>query len=254
VLRPHNLARHALSARSVGRFKADALADDLQSLKSPPTVHKGDLARDLRDPAMLDLIIPRGTSCVVNSTAALSIREALDSIAPSSRARFFEAALFSKARIGYLLAAGKGHNPSHSDLIAELYATLDDKRIRDLMFDPVDGLTEVQIGQGCGSLTMRASDAQLSMMTAAISLELGRALDHPVDEGQVMIGMYDDQTGTTTWSRRAVQPFITVPIEGDEGWTLRISPRVAARIRAEASAHRDVETGGVLTGLASART
>lgn len=253
-LRPHNLARHALGAEHVSSNKADALAKELVGFGKAPTVHKGDLSHDLRESEHVKQIIPRAAGAAINSTASLSVREALDSAAtPHLRARLFEAALFGRGRGAFLLADGKGHNPSHCDLIAELYATLDDGRATELLFDPTGGLAEIQIGQGCGSLTMTMDDARLSAMTASLSLEISSALDAPTQEGLIVIGTADEDSPSTRWTRYSVPAFETVDVAGSDGWLLRLSRRVADRIRAEAKAYSSVETGGVMIGLTSAR-
>lgn len=253
-LRPHNLARHALGAEHVSSNKAEALAMELVGFGKAPTVHKGDLSHDLRDPEHVKQIIPKTAGAAINSTASLSVREALVSAAtPRLRARLFEAALFGRGRGAFLLADGKGHNPSHCDLIAELYATIDGGRAAELLFDPAGGLTEIQIGQGCGSLTMTMDDARLSAMTASLSQEISRALDTPVQQGLIVIGTADEDSPSTCWTRYIVPAFETVSIAGSDGWQLRLSRRVADRIRAEAKACPPVETGGVMIGLTSAR-
>lgn len=253
-LRPHNLARHALGAEHVSSNKAEALAKELVGFGKMPTVHKGDLSHDLRDAEHVKQIIPKTAGAAINSTASLSVREALVSAAtPRLRARLFEAVLFGRGRGAFLLADGKGHNPSHCDLIAELYATIDGSRAAELLFDPAGGLSEIQIGQGCGSLTMRMDDARLSSMTASLSQEISRALDTPVQQGLIVIGTADEDGPSTCWNRYIVPAFETVSIAGSDGWQLRLSQRVADRIRAEAKACPSVETGGVMIGLTSAR-
>ncbi|MFX4377520.1 hypothetical protein ABTA44_20945, partial [Acinetobacter baumannii] len=78
------------------------------------------------DPEHVKQIIPKAAGAAINSTASLSVREAVVSAAtPRLRAQLFEAALFGRGRGAFLLAVGKGHNPSHCDLIAELYANHD---------------------------------------------------------------------------------------------------------------------------------
>lgn len=254
LLRPHNLARHALGTEHVSCNKAEALAKELAGFGKRPAVHKGNLSHDLRDPAHVKQIIPKAAGAVINSTASLSVREALVSAAtPRIRARFFEAALFGRGRGAFLLADGEGHNPSHCDLIAELYATLDDGRAAELLFDPAGGLAEVQIGQGCGSLTMTMDDARLSAMTASLSQEISSALDTPTQEGLIVIGTADEHSPSTHWTRCIVPAFEMIAIAGSDGWQLRLSRRVAERIRAEAKAYSSVETGGVMIGLTSAR-
>lgn len=253
-LRPHNLARHALGAEHVSSNKAEALSKELVGFGKAPAVHKGDLSYDLRDPEKVKQIIPKATGAVINSTASLSVREALVSAAtPRLRARLFEAALFGRGRGAFLLADGEGHNPSHCDLIAELYATLDGGRATELLFDPAGGLAEIQIGQGCGSLTMTMDDARLSAMTASLSEEISSALDTPTHDGLIVIGTADEDSPSTRWTRYVVPAFETVAIAGSDGWQLRLSQRVANRIRAEAKAYSSDETGGVMIGLTRAR-
>ena len=103
----------------------------------------------------------------------------------------------------------------------------------DLLFDPVEGLAEVQIGQGCGSHTMIVDDAQLSMMTAALSKEICRAVDQPTDEGLIVVGTAEANSPATRWVRSSVPRFETVAIDGSDDWELRIASRVVERIRAK---------------------
>lgn len=253
-LRPHNMARHALYPGRTGKDKASALAADLAGFGLAPVVFKGDIARSLLSPEKRSQIIPRESRMVVNATASLAVREALAASIPErDRARYAETALFGRGRMAYLLLDGAGHNPSHGDLMAELYATVDDTYAASLLSDPVTGLHEVQVGQGCGSLTMTVDDAQLSMMTAGLAKELGHATDRPSPDGLIVTGISDADTPTTRWTRQPVGPFETVAVEGTNGWQLRISPRIAERIRAEAAHYDRTETGGLLIGLSSAR-
>ena len=189
LLRPHNLARHALGVPHISSNKAAALAKELAGFGKAPSLHTGDLSHDLRDHEHVKQIIPKAAGAVINSTASLSVREALVSIAtPRLRARLFEAALFGRGRGAFLLADGKAHNPNHCDLIAQLYADLNDERAAELLFDPAGGLADIQIGQGCGSLTMTMDDARLSIMTASLSQEISRILDGPNQDALIVIG------------------------------------------------------------------
>jgi hypothetical protein len=191
---------------------------------------------------------------VINATASLAVREALvDTAKLPQRVRQFEAALFGRGRVGYLLANGVGNNPNHCDLMAELYATLDDKEMSQLLFDPANGLAQVQIGQGCGTLTMPVDDARLSMMSAALAGEIGRITDSPADKGIIVLGTVSHDSPATRWQHRLIPAFETIPIQGSDGWQLRLSQRVAEIIKAEARHFSQVETGGVLIGLSSAR-
>lgn len=253
-LRPHNLARHALGAGHLKRPKAEGLAAELKGLQSEPTVFTGDLTVGLLDQASSAEILPRGATVALNATASLSVREAFAAAARTRpKLRCFEAGLFGRGRVGYLLEAGKGNNPSHSDLMAAFYARIADAETRELVFGSGERLAPLQIGQGCGSLTMAMDDARLSMMAAALSIEMARALDEPVGLGSIVVGRTASDTASTEWTSHRVPPFETVDIDGSGGWVLRLSSDVAERIRREAAHYGSVETGGLMIGTSSAR-
>jgi len=254
VMRPHNAARHALGGKSVGWFKARKLAEEIEALGQSPQVYMEDLLVGLANTKTREIILPRKATAIVNSTASLTVREALiEAASERRRARTYEVGLFGRGRVSYLLASGPGNNPNPADLMATMYAEVDDAATRALMFDPEEGLTQLQIGQGCASLTMQMEDARLSMMTAGLSLELGRAMDKPSKVGTILIGTMADTAPAVAWKSLNIDPFEIVPIAGSDGWTLRLSSAVAARIRSEARAHATVETGGLMIGLSSAR-
>ena len=207
-LRPHNMARHALLADRIFESKADALASDLAPLGSKPVVHTGDLVTDLRDRKLVASIIPKAVRAAINTTASLAVREALvNAAATLKRVRTFEAGLIGRGRGGFLLGDGKGGNPNHCDLIVELYAKLDpQERFHRLMFDPEEGLAQIQIGQGCGSLTMRMSDARLSATTGGLAEEFERAVAAPTEEGVIVLATTEADFPATTWQHRLPVP------------------------------------------------
>jgi len=254
ILRPHNMARHALGPSHIPTNKAVSLAKELERFGLKPDVHKGDLGLDLLDKNISKGLLPKRAGAIVNTTASLSVREALIKAAhPRYRTRFFEAALFGRGRGAFLLADGPQHNPSLADVMAEMYATIGGTRAGKLLFDPAEGLAEIQIGQGCGSHTMQMSDARLSAMTASLALEMDSVLEREETEGQFVLGVMEDGSPATKWSRHLVPPFETVEIVGTDGWQLRLSQRVANRIREESACYSTVETGGVMIGTTSAR-
>lgn len=252
LLRPHNMARHALEPDHIAHNKAEALAEELAGFDISPEVYIGDLISGLTNER--DRIIPKATGVVVNSTASLAVREALVATADRTlKARLLEIALFGRGKGAFLLMDGAAHNPTHSDLIAELYATLADPRTTQLLLDPDEGLTAIQVGQGCGSLTMPMEDARLSAMAAGLSLELDTALTRNATTGLIVKGVCEENSASTHWSQQIVHPFQSVEIAGSDGWELRLSQRVVDRLKAEVARYHGLETGGVMIGLTSAR-
>lgn len=254
VLLPHNMARHALARSPLANSKAHELAREISQLGQTPHVHEDDLVADLPGKDKRHILLPKSAGYALNTTASLAVREVLSGIpARDIKPRLAEAALFGRGYGGFLLIDGAGHNPTLSDLVAELYATAATDRLQTLLFDPAHGLTEVQIGQGCSSLTMPMTDMRLSSMTAGLAEELVRAARAPVDHGQIILAVAEEDSPTTTWNRQSVEAFAVVALEGADGWTMRLSQRVLSSIRAEIARYPVVETGGILIGMCSAR-
>jgi len=132
-------------------------------------------------------------------------------------------------------------------------AGITDDRLRKLLFDPSFGLTEVQIGQGCGSLTMPMTDMRLSAVTAALTEEFVGCTQNAIAAGLIIIGSKAETSSDTKWQRQDVSPFEVVDIEGPEGWTIRLSQSALKKIRTEVALYPTVETGGLLIGMCSAR-
>ncbi|MFZ1748244.1 MAG: hypothetical protein WAU17_20235, partial [Nitrospirales bacterium] len=253
ILMPHNLARHELGADKLFENKAQALADKLEGLGSKPAVVKTNIVTSLAETRTRTTLIPRGTKYVLNTTASLAVRDALYGLIPKTEnARFYETALFAEGQAGYLLAEGKRHNPSHSDLMAELYATMDAEQ-HQLMFGEDSHLGVVATGQGCGSLTMKMDDARLSAMTAMIIEHLNVEISNPEDGGAIWFGKNSVDSHSTTWSRKRVASFEVLPIANMAEWVVRISSRVIEAMKAQAELYPNLETGGVILGMANSR-
>jgi hypothetical protein len=253
-LRPHNMARHALARAEYANSKAPELAKELELFGQKPSVQQGDVVVDLAVRETRKLILPKEAGYAINTTASLSVREALSVLtAKDVKPRLAEAALFGRGDGGFLLVEGASHNPTLSDLVAELYASITDDRLRKLLFDPAFGLTEVQIGQGCGALTMPMTDMRLSAMTAALTEEFVGCTQNAIAAGSIIIGSKAETSSDTKWQRQDVSPFELVEIEGPEGWTVRLSQSVLTKIRSEVALYPTVETGGLLIGMCSAR-
>lgn len=253
-LLPHNMARHALARPPIAQSKAAELALELSQIGQSPQIHEDDLVFDLPEREKRRTLLPKDAGCAVNSTASLAVREALSSLpAKEVKPRLAEAALFGRGQGGFLLIDGAAHNPTLSDLTAELYATATSPRLRTLLFDADHGLAEVQIGQGCSSLTMPMTDMRLSGMTAGLTEQLLQELQAPAGDGRIIVATTAEGSSDTSWSRQSVPPFAVVDVEGADGWTLRIARRVLDEIYAEVARWPAAETGGLMIGTCSAR-
>jgi len=253
MLNPHNMARHALAREPFPMWKAHELASELGRLGGRPKAYLGDVLAALASAADRELVAPPGTELLVNTTASRLVREALSGSAGGCLpSRVSEVALFARGDGAFVFLEGPSGSPSLVQLEASMYASACAVE-RQLLFDPATGLARVQIGDGCGSISMPMSDARLSAMAAAATEELTLMLssDAP-DAGMYSIGTRDQFNGATSWRRVQVPSFHQVAVEGGD-WTLYLSDAVVRRIDLEISERRGVETGGLLVGTCNSR-
>lgn len=253
LLNPHNMARHALARHPFPMLKAVELAAELGRLGDTPGSHFGNVITALEKPVDRDQVVPSGTELVINTTASRLVREALAGGAGGKvAARVAEVALFGRGNGAFVFREGEAGNPSLVQLEAAMYASTSPVE-RQLLFDPATGLAQVQIGDGCGSMTMPMTDARLSAMTAMATEELvWMVTSAPLNPGHVSIGVRDAGKGVTTWRRTEVAPFHRVPVKGGD-WTLHLSDDVVRRIKEDIAANTAVETGGLLIGTCNSR-
>ena len=259
-LSPHNAARHGLTPASgpmqlpwMGS-KAKALADAIKGLGQEADAVPRDLVDIVCDKEASPRVLKRKAWAVVNSTASMSVREALGSIASASRTpRVIETSIFGNGSLGLVSIEGPGRNPDTLDLIAEAYAfSREDERLREVMFGSGDSLTRHPIGEGCGSATVIMSDARISMFAAPMADIISRLQSTSLpDSGRILLGMVAADGIGMSWSDHAVEPAAVVPAEPNGGWRVRISARAAAKIAEEVGQWPGVETGGIVMGRIS---
>jgi hypothetical protein len=252
ILQPHNVARHGLYPAPRAEFgwhgpKADALAHVLTRI-----------TRESVEPISLDALeaqveLQRLANAVqtpttlVNTTASLVVREVLS--APGSpNVRMIDAELYDHARMGVLRTEGPDRNPSASELAGAFWALgSETPQVGHHLFGADANLAHIAVGEGCGSATMIADDASISLHAAAIASAVYQALIHPPPAGQIHV--WRREGGGLCHETHAVDPFIRLPLE--DGWTLSISASTDAAIAAEIARFPEVETGGVIVGRVS---
>jgi Prokaryotic E2 family A/ThiF family len=259
-LSPHNAARHALIPCNeqfqifwMAR-KATALAEAIQGLGQDTDAVDADVASIGNDGAQLHKSIPRKTWAVVNSTAALAVRETLAGLKPEMvPARVIETSLFADGNIGVLTIEGPARIPNTADLILETYEVArSDPALREKFFGEAGGLQRREIGQGCGSVTMTVSDAVISLFAAAMAnkVQALRQNDLP-GTGQVLVGRICADKMGLEWYTQNIIPYHIVHAENDRSWHIRISPRAHTKITEDIARYPDTETGGIVVGALS---
>ena len=196
-LSPHNAARHALIPNS-GEMqmmwmthKAGALADAMRGFGQTADACVEDIVLASMDKTRRRRVFPKGAFTAVNSTASLTVREALAAANIPGIPRIIETTLCAEGKVGFLSVEGPERNPNTGDLISEAYAMMrENGALRESVFADTDHLRRQEIGDGCGSTTMVMSDARLSMLAAAMAKTISRFYTDglPQDTGQVMLG------------------------------------------------------------------
>ncbi len=257
-LAPRNAARHALiSSGDVFELywrqgKAEALANAIVGLGGGCEAHSVDLAAIAVDRKLIRKIVPKGATFVVNSTASLTVRAALEACFDAEALPpVVETVLFAAASHAVMSIEGPDHNPSCGDLITDLYAEMVvDAALAGAMAGDADGVARVEIGQGCGSFTMTASDAQISRFAAPMAhvvMEIQQ--QEPFRGAEILLGRVDDDGISARWSRRTIGSTHRVQIVGEAfGWHVRVLDRAHQQIVAATTEWPNVETGGILVG------
>ena len=252
AMMPHNAARHALLPSSGA--KARLLCESLRELDHKATPVVADAGTALPFEAEENGVWSRNSWLLVNATASFSVHEAV-SAAREMPTRVIEVSMFAGGRVGLITVEGPARNPGAGDLITEFYATVrQDSTLASVLFTHTDAISREAIGQGCGSLTMPMSDGRVSLFGAGMAeYLLAKQRDGlPRTGGEILIGRLSDAGLGVRWESIGVAPVKVVPARlSGERWSIHVHDRADARISAEVTRWRDVETGGVLMGRIS---
>lgn len=259
-LSPHNMARHALTPQDapIGSLlpggKAQRMKQALETLDQPTRAIETDVV------ALIEAGRPRGawttaSRALVNTTAALRVREALAG-APRSvlPVPVIEMLLFAAGRLGVLTLEGEGRNPNTADLMAELYAlATEEEDLRRRLHEAASPIERTPVGQGCGSATLRMSDARVSLHAAGMAERLleSQAPGGLEAAGALWLGTLDTNAMGVSWRRESVPAVTLIRPEEHPDWQVRIHARAARKIDAEVAEWPDRETGGLILGRVS---
>ena len=190
---------------------------------------------------------------VVNATASLVLREVL-AATEFMPTRVVETSLFAGGRVGVITLEGPKRNPSTTDLMAEVYAVLqEDRALASMVFDGDGGMGRQTTGQGCGSMTMTMSDGRLSLFAAgAAEYLLAKQREGlPEDVGEILIGRLSERGLGVDWQSFQTSPVTVLHAANGLGWRVHVHPRALEKMREEGARWPKVETGGVLMGRLS---
>ncbi len=262
VMSPHNAARHALLPMATQsqlpwmQPKAALLCGAIRNLGQTSSTLEKDIRDVTADNGLSAEAWPESTKVVVNTTASLAVREALNAASSTLLAtRVIETSLYAEGQVGLIGVEGPDRNPRLGDLLAEFYALAAElPGIATRLAQPdARELSRVRIGEGCGSETMPMTDGRISIFAAGMSEYLLGGLTHGLHEssGELLIGQLSGDGLGVEWSRFELPPVTAIGCDGTDDWSVRLHHRAASKISAEVANWPGVETGGALIGRIS---
>lgn len=252
LLQPHNYVRHGLLPPK------DYLYDEIETVKSfalSRAIHKlsrfepkfdtCDIAKG--EETLLSWLQPtKGQNTfILNTTASTNVREFL-STRTNLDARIVDCEMFSNANLGVMRIEGKDKNPNCSELASSFYSiSMSDNKLSEYIYGTE--LATIELGQGCGSHTMIASDAKISFQASYMAnafQELPKIINK--NSGQIKISILEDQNISS--KTIDIPPFIR--LNGPNGWVVSIASDVHEKIQNERQTYsnENQETGGVIVG------
>lgn len=253
----HNLARHGLFSGSIGYNKAASVIDQVKEFyeldtTSGLTAYEFEIAR-FEDEEF------KKYDAVVDTTASQQVMQHLVQRTLPRSLRYNRCELVDDGQTGLLYREGIGRNPRMDDLAytACYLATKDTNlhvwRRNDAQREP----TVLNIGLGCNSVTTVMPDDVISFHAAAFSQVLsnvGRKASS--DCGLLYLNVFRRSSGLPEISNHSyeVEAFDVLQCEAGSSWTLRLAAGVCQYLMEQSSKAGQIETGGVLIGVANYKT
>jgi len=246
VLRPHNLARHALDACHIGQFKASALAAELNGLyEGRESVSEG------VDDNFLNLSPERTASLVQDIDFVLDCSASL-----AVQLRLTVLDLPVPIICAYQIAAGQGTiilfqptgRAAPLDMLEAFVMTAyrDDQVVASWLREAGD---PIMIGGGCRSLSSRIADSTVKMgasWVADLALRwCGRTNAWPTESRVGLMRYRMDGSGeiSTVWTAVTCRE-----IKTSNGWAIRVADSVGDQVNHCAQEALPRETGGIMIG------
>lgn len=243
--RPHHSVRMGVVAGRRLAAKAELVKLELNKLGHTPSTESDIL--DLEADGALTL--PPETTLILDTTASPAVHNMLvrSTISPSS-CRISCSYLFAEGRIGLFGLEGIDRQADLHDIHAlfwSFWMNTDDK-IRATSWGGFDKLDRINIGVGCGSMSMRLSDANTSLLVAGFANYLSDLMEQDVIEERAQISIARSDGYNVNWANLDASGFDV--LKSDSGWKITISRDVSAKIENETNTYRPKETGGYLLG------
>jgi len=254
-LSPHNLVRHSLLSGSLGKNKASALKDELETIFHKDqdkhfTAAEKKVHQVVGDVSNFDV--------VVDATASSAVVETLLR-AELAGPRLIRCEMTDQGSLGYLLAEGPCRLPRVDDLHVALYGLGLEYpvvanwlgRHRDSNFGARTlALEDIGIGISCSSDTMKLPDDMVSYHASSFAMAIRAALNAAPKAGHIQLNsIYSHEAVEGAIRTFGVEAPVVLTPRGDSNWRVRVAATAYAALRGFLARHRWCETGGLLVGM-----
>ncbi|MDJ1485946.1 Mov34/MPN/PAD-1 family protein [Cytophagaceae bacterium YF14B1] len=258
-LSPHNLARHAAPAGSVGLNKADALKNEInriyphEKLILTSTDKSGHYVLSAGD-------LLKVFNWIFDFTASNSFSQSLIKARVAGISRVCKCYLSDLGNLGILLLEGKDRNPRIDDLQVILYS----------QYRHMPSITEwlqrenrqeennlsITVGVGCNSETIVLSDDVISLHSAYFAGVIKSESAHEAGEiGKIYLNQITQVPFYSNVCNLIKVPRLDVmPAVNDSSWQVRFQAGILEEIKQRMKESSPRETGGVMVGRANFKT
>jgi proteasome lid subunit RPN8/RPN11 len=229
---PHNNARHGLYSMDFSN-KSQCLAYSIQSLSFSKV--------NSSDTSAIDFDYSH-SAIIIDTTVSFSVRNYL--FKNNSLPQIISAGLYNNGKTGLLVYENRKKDVNLTQLWALLYLkAYNDKNLQNTLFDTKQD--HISIGQSCSSQTMRTTDAQISLIAAAMSIKIQNILSN-IESYNSGIVFYNYKNENLLTDNITIPNFIE--ITNDLNWNIYISHDVIKIMKEMMIMKYPNETGGILMG------
>ncbi len=243
ILLPHNLVRHVLSREHVGRYKADALAEEICLLFKD---HKAAaaLVADVFDTvpdkqnALKGILTSAGV--IIDCSASIAVARFLSDY-PDATARRISAFFNPSGTATVVMAEPATRNVTLRDIEAQYYRAV---LRREHLTNHLDiGAATIRYSGSCRDVTVKIPERAAASLSATASTGILNALK--TSDASLTVWTKTDRGGLEI-DEIAIEPIVR--IDGP-GWKITYDKGLIETLRKVRKTHLPNETGGVLLGI-----
>lgn len=255
-LSPHNLVRHALFSRSVGKNKGEAIKKEIDDIYKADHDFKFDIIEKKGEEFLekfesKDYQVER----IIDSTASHVFQNYISDHRRISK-HVYRCEIAWNGNIGILKKEGKERSPRLDDLTIQLYdRAVEDDYLANWLKQYYDNIKsggfefeEINVGASCNSETVRMSDDIISLHTALFSLGI-KELEES-ERGFIYLTKRLNEHGSKKLLTEKIEfgKVMERWFDNDRSWQLRISEESYSYLSQQLFENIPNETGGLLLG------